>query len=192
MSDVVHYRGAQAPHAIRTLWWPACGLATTVAGPRVTRSKTKVTCRRCRAKLLGEQKRRAKPMPKVNRKRKAKRHAVTFGEQADLCRAMTCCGCCPAVYATPESIAEEIANARRWRALDVRFCDPHHTKTVGAGGRDEHCVPVCRDCHMEIHAPNSGPKTFDGRRGIDSRAIAAAIRRAISSCKDHQRQEQQK
>jgi hypothetical protein len=137
--------------------------------------------------------RRKKPMVRVNRRRKAKRDALTFGEQADLTRYMQCCVCrrygeidgrlqsCPDALA--RDIAHAIAAAREWRSrygIDARVSDPSHLKTRGAGGRDEDCCPMCRKHHRELGGINSGIATFQKRHAIDLKAIAAAIHEVLS------------
>jgi hypothetical protein len=125
---------------------------------------------------------RSKPLPKVNRKRLDKRRAVEFAEQSSLVRFMCCCACAPSLYRDPQTIALEIDNARKWKALDVRpFNDAHHVVTRGSGrGRDQHCVALCREHHREIDGINSGRETFAAKYGIDPPAIAAAIHQAIT------------
>lgn len=66
--------------------------------------------------------------------------------------------------------------------------EPSHAKTRGAGGRREHLVPQCHDCHRELH--DVGVDTFQARHhGCDLVALAreyAAQWRALPlSVRDH-------
>lgn len=86
---------------------------------------------------------------RVNRTRLAKRRELCFGKQADLCRILPCLVC----SATP--------------------CDPHHVKSRGAGGRDEHCVPLDRAHHDELHT--IGRIAFETKYGVDLMTEAARL-----------------
>ena len=72
---------------------------------------------------------------KVNRKRKARVDAETFGVQAEWCRSQACC-CCGA----PDP------------------SDPHHEPPRSVGGKDRHTLPMCRKCHRLRH--DRGVETF--------------------------------
>lgn len=131
---------------------------------------------------------RRKPLPKVNRKRKAKRDARTYAEQSDLCRYMPCAACHPSRYAPGADVRGAIVAAHYLRnkfGEDARRSDPHHVRTRGAGGLDSDTAPLCRDHHMEIDAVNSGPKTFEAKYGVSLKAIAAAIHQAITKESAH-------
>jgi len=82
------------------------------------------------------------PIKAVNTKRKARIDKETFGLQADYCRRQRCC-CC---YADPPS-------------------DPHHVRSRGAGGKDDECVPLCRECHSMLHA--HGRSALEAKYSID-------------------------
>ena len=97
-------------------------------------------------------------MRRVNRKRLAARRAEQFGPQAEWCRTLPCCVC----GRKPPS-------------------DPHHIVSRGAGGSDRDCVPLCRDCHTEIHT--IGRDSFEAKHNVNLRAVAEAL---------HERLEQQK
>lgn len=90
----------------------------------------------------------------VNRKRRAKRHAVAFGPQAELCRSLPCFAC----GAPPPS-------------------DPHHLRSRGAGGDDSECVNLCRECHTEFHTV--GRAAFEARHGVDIAAHRDALREEL-------------
>jgi hypothetical protein len=95
------------------------------------------------------------PLPKVNKARKAVRHAACFGKQARFCRLRRCdaCGRVP----TP-----------------TRPSDPHHTLTRGAGGKDDSCVSLCRRCHDLLGA--IGALTFQKRFNIDFDVLVTYVR----------------
>lgn len=91
-------------------------------------------------------------MPRVNRKRLARRRALQFGPQAELCRKSPCC----------------IPGCRRRRS------DPAHVVSTGAGGKDRgNVVPLCRPHHDQQHL--IGVKTFQRKHGLDLAAIAAEL-----------------
>jgi len=94
-------------------------------------------------------KRSSRPMAKVNRKRKAKRHAAQFGPQAQWCREQPCWVC----NRPPPS-------------------DPHHVVSRGAGGTDEHTVPLCRTCHTLTHARHGGKRLNGADLVASARDIA--------------------
>lgn len=75
---------------------------------------------------------RGKPLPRVNRARRARRKAEDFGPQAELCRTLPCCAC---GHRAPS--------------------DPAHVRSRGAGGHDRgNVVPLCRrpgGCHEQQH-----------------------------------------
>ena len=91
------------------------------------------------------------PIRLVNRARKKKRNAEAFGVQAQFCRESDCC--VPDCLVTP--------------------CDPAHVVSRGAGGKDRHCVPLCRHHHRQQH--DKGMRTFERLHGINLTAIAARI-----------------
>ncbi len=53
--------------------------------------------------------------------------------------------------------------------------EPHHTKTVGAGGSDYNAVPLCRRCHASAHY--SGTHFFFKKKGIDPAFLKFIIER---------------
>ena len=67
-----------------------------------------------------------------------------FGPQAELCRQSRC-----------------IVPSCVWHRLGS---DPHHVKSIGAGGQDADCVPLCRWHHTEVH--QIGWRTFEIKYGI--------------------------
>lgn len=120
--------------------------------------------------------RQRKPLPKVNRARLKKRRATQFGPQAKACRLLPCCVC--------------TSRAVFWHAVKVlaanpdadwpRVSDPHHEKTRGAGGLDEHTIPLCRDHHIERGAATR--EDFERRHGgIDLRRIASSLKGALAA-----------
>ncbi len=107
-------------------------------------------------------------MRKIRPDRKAKLLAEQFAEQANLCRHLPCAACNPGLY---------------WPHLDAvehysrkRISDPHHTPTVGAGGKDRDTVPLCRRCHMRLDSPGNSEAALEDERGVPLRAVAAALR----------------
>lgn len=101
---------------------------------------------------------RKKRLRPVNQKRRAERLAEAFGEQADRCRNSPCCVC------TVLDVQQEGAS------------DPHHIRSRGAGGSDEHCIPMCRTHHDAVH--RQGRRTFWARVGLDPEHVAEQMRRA--------------
>lgn len=91
---------------------------------------------------------------RVNHARIRARRAVQFGAQAQLCRELPCliCGRGP--------------------------CDPHHVRSRGAGGRDEHTVPLCEEHHHEFH--DIGRHSFDKRYGVDLLHEAARLHEQVA------------
>lgn len=51
--------------------------------------------------------------------------------------------------------------------------DPHHVKTVGAGGGDADLVPLCRLHHQEFH--DMGRETFSHQHNIDLPRMAKLL-----------------
>jgi hypothetical protein len=50
----------------------------------------------------------------------------------------------------------------------------HHVRPRGAGGKEKkNIVPLCHECHMELH--NLGRATWEERYGIDLGTIATII-----------------
>ena len=60
-------------------------------------------------------------------------------------------------------------NRRRNSKNSKRQVDPHHTKSVGAGGSDLTCVPACDCHHTESHTV--GQNTFQEKHNIDFKDI---------------------
>ncbi len=56
--------------------------------------------------------------------------------------------------------------------------EPHHVKARGAGGRDWHCVPLCRRHHNEGDAPNSGWLTFQRKYNVNLMFAARILHEA--------------
>lgn len=83
-----------------------------------------------------------------NEARHAEQHAESFGPQAQACREIGICCCCGKEGQT----------------------EPHHYISRGAGGRDEHCVPMLHEHHMIGHA--KGWDTFWRGVGIDPAEVA--------------------
>lgn len=94
--------------------------------------------------------RRRAPLKKVNPERAAKAQAEAFGPQAKLCRDLPCAVC-----------------GKRAPS------EPHHTRTRGAGGSDEHTIPLCLEHHAAIH--RLGRKTFALKHQVDLARVAAVI-----------------
>lgn len=88
------------------------------------------------------------PINPVNHERRAERHGEGFAEQAQACREIGICCCCGQVGIT----------------------EPHHYVSRGAGGTDEHCVPMLHEHHMRAHS--LGAVTFWREVGIDPADVA--------------------
>lgn len=58
--------------------------------------------------------------------------------------------------------------------------DPHHAKTVGAGGGDNHIVPLCRFIHSRLDSPGHSQKSVEAEYGLNMLATAAALWREDS------------
>jgi hypothetical protein len=103
---------------------------------------------------------RSKPLKRrvrlraINRVRIKARRAVEFGAQAAMCRGLPCLVC------------------------GARPSDPHHVKSRGAGGRDEHCVPLCRTHHDYFHS--AGRLSFETRFGVDLYSEAARLSEIVA------------
>lgn len=54
---------------------------------------------------------------------------------------------------------------KRCLACSATASDAHHIETVGSGGSDYCCIPLCRSCHTEFH--KIGIRTFAERHRID-------------------------
>lgn len=50
--------------------------------------------------------------------------------------------------------------------------DPHHVTTVGAGGGDDECVPVCRGGHDLVDRPGWSQRLVEERFGINFKDLA--------------------
>ena len=126
---------------------------------------------RSRPLAKGAPPKRQTPMPKVNAERRTRTRDVQFGPQADLCRRLPCCCHHPELYG-PEFLALEHYSERR-------VSDPHHSPTVGAGGKDGDTAPVCRETHMRLDSPGHSEASVEAEYGISFRDVAALIRRNI-------------
>jgi hypothetical protein len=105
-------------------------------------------------KKLRGVKRTSKPLPAVNRKRRAKLTARQFGDHAEYIRSLPCV----------------------IRGMDAGECGPSeaaHVRSRGAGGTAADLVPLCLRHHAEQHV--TGIETFQERYEIDLRAIAADL-----------------
>lgn len=100
---------------------------------------------------------RGKPMAKVNRKRKAKRYERDYaGPYADWIRSQGCLAC--------------EAHPKMTQMLPTQA---HHVRTRGAGGSAQDLVPLCWDCHHDVHS--MGRRTFERHYGIDLKAAARRL-----------------
>ncbi len=102
-------------------------------------------------KLARSAMRRGKEMRRRNVARAAKRHALCFGPQAELCRSSPCVAC-------------------GW----VGASDPHHEPPRSRGGVDQDTVALCRRCHEMRHT--LGRAAFEMRTGIDLSSCVRAMR----------------
>lgn len=118
--------------------------------------------RRSPLKAKSAPKPRATPIKKVNRKRKAKRHAEDFGPEgfADFIRSY---GCLVAI--------ERGDRARARCGGPIEAC---HLKTRAAGGTwKENVFPLCRSHHAEQH--RHGITSFQVRHELDLDLWCAAL-----------------
>jgi hypothetical protein len=112
----------------------------------------------------------------VNRKRRAKRRAEAFGEQAELCRHLPC-----VVAHSSWWLVHGIQSAVALAVLGSTIrgqSEPHHVPSRGAGGTDKDCVPLSAELHREFHT--IGEQSFSDRYGVDLRAIARRIHEVLS------------
>jgi hypothetical protein len=93
----------------------------------------------------------------INRERKNRVDAKTFGPQARAARLLPCCVC-----------------ARR-------PCDPAHVVSRGAGGTDSDVVPLCKFHHREQH--DIGIQSFQARHNIVLEVVAAELAKNL---KEHE------
>lgn len=56
--------------------------------------------------------------------------------------------------------------------------DPHHAKTRGAGGGDNHIVPLCRLIHSRLDSPGHSQKSVEDEYGLNMLKSAEALWRA--------------
>lgn len=101
-----------------------------------------------------------KALPKRNEKRLAARRELTFGVQAETCRKRPC----------------SVQGCRNRPSV------PHHVLSRGAGGRDEHCVPLCWEHHDRAHNGED--------LGVDLHLVAQELAadlaaRPAHNCEDH-------
>lgn len=123
-------------------------------------------------------KRKKRRRLKPNAERLKKLRAEQFGEQADLCRHLPCACHHPELYGV-----NLLALDRR---SDVRISDPHHSPTVGAGGKDRDTAPTCRPTHRKLDSPGNSEASVlrelnlpaDWFRMVAAR-LDAAIRRGL-------------
>ena len=109
---------------------------------------------------------RKTPMPRENRKRKAKMRAIEFGPQAAWCRHSPCAACYPTLYGD-DLLALEYHST-------VEISDPHHTVTR-PGGLDRDTIPLCDKHHKACSAVNSSEKQVQRDCGLNFRQVAATI-----------------
>lgn len=53
--------------------------------------------------------------------------------------------------------------------------DPHHSKTRGAGGGDESCVPLCRYHHNLLDSPNWSQQRLEREARVSFADISAGL-----------------
>jgi hypothetical protein len=112
-----------------------------------------------------------RPKSKDTKKAVAK-HAEEFGPQAALCRTLPCHFCFPALYA--EDLEALLYQSER------RISDPHHSPTVGAGGKDKDTSPACPDHHKRLDSPGWSEKRLEAETGTDCRGVAALLHRHLN------------
>lgn len=114
---------------------------------------------------------RTSPIVKSNPERKAKLMDEQFGPQAEWCRHHPCVFCRPELYGN-DLLAIE------WFS-EKRISDPHHSPTVGAGGKDRDTVPACSYHHARLDSPGHSEKSVARECGVDVRKVAAIIHREL-------------
>lgn len=116
--------------------------------------------RRATPKAKGQGLSRSKRVNPINRERKERLNASTFGPCARLSRFTPCC--VPGCKSLPPS-------------------DPAHVRSRGAGGGDwANVVPFCRRHHDEQHA--IGVQSFEALHKVHLEVVAGFIAEAV---KDH-------
>lgn len=105
---------------------------------------------------------RGKPLAKVNRKRKEKRHVEAFGPQAALCRETECCVCKNILIRRVAPLSE-----------------PHHHPPRSRGGTDRDTVPLCTFHHRQSH--DMGQDSFWAAYKTDWRAVRDEMRMRVAA-----------
>jgi hypothetical protein len=90
-----------------------------------------------------------------------RRNAECFGPQAAACRRRPC----------------TVPGCR------VHPCVPHHTRSRGAGGKDDCTIGLCWDHHAFAH--DHGLKAFEERFGVDLVAAAAQLAAELAARPAH-------
>lgn len=117
----------------------------------------------CRLRSYEELQRRS-PLPKVNRRRKAKRKAEAKIYGPYYVR----------IANLPSCVGQRGAAPHRCIYFDDRRPEAHHLKKVGSGGRDaSNCLDVCHGMHDRFE---SQPLSrIEEETGLDMRAEAARL-----------------
>ena len=99
---------------------------------------------------------RGKPLRRTQfRAKRSKRNESVHGQQARLCETLPCAVCqCPPIPGHVDVVA-------------------HHVKTVGAGGKDGDCAPLCPEHHQLVH--HLPPSEWKARGLPDLREVADAL-----------------
>lgn len=110
----------------------------------------------------GKPLRRRKPIAPANKKRRADRRAIAFGERAPLVREMRCVAHQPWPWGAPPA----------WRRCEGEI-EAAHVRSRGAGGDRRDLVPLCSRHHRQQH--DVGIETFQKIYALNLGAHAARV-----------------
>src|SRR5690606_21200204 len=98
-----------------------------------------------------------------------------FGPQADMCRHLPCCVCYPELY---DEEMRALEHYTPWRVSD-----PHHSPTVGAGGKDRDTSPCCHEHHRLLDSPNHSEESVLRAAGLPRDWFRQVAERLRGECR---------